>query len=523
MAHKGKFSKEKTKQEIHEKVREIRLRQQNWMKQREDHLASASSSASSLDYQSHSHGKEKNGKKQAVASSQPAAKSPPSYARPTQLSHRRKVEDRDEQHRKQQPAIPAAKNTHRQRAPLTSDTKNRFQHWRNARKEANETPNSDLVLESARTEDLQKKINVRTMSHSAASYRTESDDVSLSRYGVVLSTGQSEFSSHDEDSVGQSDEGYQYEKEDLSSRTLKWDESGGATQRKQLSPEEFDTLADQIIKRVKEDLRTSTSEKINSARKEKAKIGKNIQDGQIINKVKKDTSGCSDNRLEGHKCVICKKPMVQASHSPMLFIPCGHTVCKMCAEPQKFCTFCGTAITSKTCNIALQKVITDFYFKEPTNNSGVGDVSDYRPSQYTYQSEKECAVYSDKKNRVNYDAELKSLLVRQEVLEATTQDIATNLTQLKKKKEKQQSQIDRISQEEQRIRKELEMLKEKLQALSMHKREYQQRVEELDKEQFDEKNKLALTEETLRSLKGQIDKVCIQGAGLKGLQDKFKI
>ena len=50
-------------------------------------------------------------------------------------------------------------------------------------------------------------------------------------------------------------------------------------------------------------------------------------------------------------------------HTPMLLVPCGHTLCKHCSASHSSCRLCGTRVASLTTNIMLQQIIREFHCK----------------------------------------------------------------------------------------------------------------------------------------------------------------
>lgn len=49
--------------------------------------------------------------------------------------------------------------------------------------------------------------------------------------------------------------------------------------------------------------------------------------------------------------------------APTLMVPCGHTLCKSCAQSHAACQLCGNIINSLTTNIMLQQIIQEFHGK----------------------------------------------------------------------------------------------------------------------------------------------------------------
>ncbi|XP_052245525.1 uncharacterized protein LOC127854501 [Dreissena polymorpha] len=137
------------------------------------------------------------------------------------------------------------------------------------------------------------------------------------------------------------------------------DETGEITAATLLSPEDFDSRADDIIARVKGDLKLSTKYSIGDFN--------NISNAASFVAMKSSPSkeaDVSENSLASHVCPTCEKLMMPPSSSAMLLIPCGHTLCTNCSLRTKYCAMCGCAVQPTTPNIMLQQTITNFHTKQ---------------------------------------------------------------------------------------------------------------------------------------------------------------
>jgi hypothetical protein len=69
---------------------------------------------------------------------------------------------------------------------------------------------------------------------------------------------------------------------------------------------------------------------------------------EIINNVSNFTD-CDDE----YKCEIC----INLNISPIMLVPCGHTICEKCSEKIDICPFCRYTPTHRITNYALKKII----------------------------------------------------------------------------------------------------------------------------------------------------------------------
>ena len=68
----------------------------------------------------------------------------------------------------------------------------------------------------------------------------------------------------------------------------------------------------------------------------------------------------SESGIASHLCPLCEKLMTGTGHTPMAAIPCGHTYCQTCLSDCKKCPTCQTVVRSTAVNTIMQAIITDF-------------------------------------------------------------------------------------------------------------------------------------------------------------------
>ena len=106
----------------------------------------------------------------------------------------------------------------------------------------------------------------------------------------------------------------------------------------ELSADMLNALADTVAQKLKASLQPAINHKQDQAN------------------VDKD----SESDIASHLCPLCNKLMSGARHTPMAAIPCGHTYCQTCLRDCKKCPTCQTAIRSTAVNTVMQGIIADF-------------------------------------------------------------------------------------------------------------------------------------------------------------------
>lgn len=262
------------------------------------------------------------------------------------------------------------------------------------------------------------------------------------------------------------------------------DETGEITAATLLSPEDFDARADDIIAKVKGDMALTTIAPVKNSHRTVESAYHSVASKPLHEEpVPQGESG-----LSSHICPTCDKLMMPPNASPMLLIPCGHTLCNSCCVKAKFCAICGCSTQSSTLNIMLQQIITNFHTKQT-----------HRQSAHK--------AASKQKIQNNYQEEYQNLLTRQEILQEESENIANNLKKLTKKLDRDQQQVTSIQRKEEDIEKKIEELQKQLKELSEHRQEYEKNCYTLEVQTKQEKNRLILVQDSLTSVQQQIEKV----------------
>lgn len=106
----------------------------------------------------------------------------------------------------------------------------------------------------------------------------------------------------------------------------------------ELSADVLSALADTVAERLKATLQPTVSHK----------------------KEQQRTNEDSEPGIASHFCPLCEKLMTGSRHTPIAAIPCGHTFCKTCLNECKKCPTCQTVVRSTAVNTVMQGIIADF-------------------------------------------------------------------------------------------------------------------------------------------------------------------
>ncbi|CAH1788166.1 unnamed protein product [Owenia fusiformis] len=323
------MDKGKSKADLAEKVKEIKQRQKNWLKERS--VSAERSSCSDMKLTTKSDGKEMPKQQMDHKSSTQLQ----GYKAASSSRNQNNVTDSTQR------AISKLNGHSSNTNPTKSENKTRFKQWMRAKEKQYENSDSEELdhLPSAQSVSLSSRSATSVKSYDSAS---ESVNLPSSR------SDQSDIRS-------------------ISSRLT--------TQT--LDPDQFDALADQIAQRVKAELNVKDTHKNKSDYHAtgNSKVHQSSSQGRDSH---------SDHQLQSHICQICSRTMIPPTHSPMMIIPCGHTYCKCCIEAQDQCPTCLCDISSLACNIMLQQVIMDYSEKKTlsTKANVRNSRSQYKPNNY---------------------------------------------------------------------------------------------------------------------------------------------
>ncbi|XP_052248729.1 uncharacterized protein LOC127856501 isoform X3 [Dreissena polymorpha] len=427
------------KNEIRDKVKEMKQRQQNWMKQRAE-IQNSSSSPNAL-------------------TSVTAQKENTSLSREKPEYHEGKtfIKSRDES------SIEGLLATNKSKA--------KFQNWLKA-KESQESDNEDDEMEDHVDEFKENSKAVNFGANKTVYKSANYNDGSIRQNSLRFANSGKPKMLHPSSVRSEStDPGFNSE-----------DETGEITAATLLSPEDFDSRADDIIARVKGDLKLST--------KYSKGVFNNVSNAASFVAMKSSPSkeaDVSENSLASHVCPTCEKLMMPPSSSAMLLIPCGHTLCTSCSQRTKYCAMCGCAVQSTTPNIMLQQIITNFHTKQTHRQKTIASIRTVP--------------------KKNYEEEYQNLLTRRDILKEEAENITSVIDDLSHQLKRERKQVYSIESKEKTVEAEISKLQQQLQQLASHRMEYERKCDEIEIQSKEETNRLNLVKDSLSSVQLQIDKV----------------
>lgn len=71
--------------------------------------------------------------------------------------------------------------------------------------------------------------------------------------------------------------------------------------------------------------------------------------------------------MSTHMCPLCRSLMSGSRHTPMALIPCGHSLCKECTSECTKCPTCQSRTKSSAVNTVLQQIISDVLAQKEQN------------------------------------------------------------------------------------------------------------------------------------------------------------
>lgn len=228
---------------------------------------------------------------------------------------------------------------------------------------------------------------------------------------------------------------------------------------------------------------------------------------QQVNLAEKMESYLSSELHQSHACQICFEPMLPPERAPMLLFPCGHTFCSQCMRRQQSssssaknnCALCRRPIQSTAENHSLRQLIERFVQQKESLQKGNADDIDALFPSHVSGSEGEAHDGGRRASQQDYKADFENYSMRHKILSDSLNDIRENLRSLLKRKESNEIAKQKLLQERQRICEELALLDEHLEAKSS-------KIEELREMADDEKQKELVVEQTLASLRTDMEK-----------------
>ncbi|XP_064614423.1 uncharacterized protein LOC135478083, partial [Liolophura sinensis] len=259
-----------------------------------------------------------------------------------------------------------------------------------------------------------------------------------------------------------------------------------------LLPDQFETLADKIISRVKQDL------DLNS------KPCRHFYENKAANRTTTQEQNPANNSsgMTSHNCPLCRQVMLSPDQIPMLLSPCGHSLCGQCVKGRELCPCCNNPISSIMANIMLQQIIDSFY--QGKAKVKVNEPEHTRQYQSSLYTENNC-IHAGMKYREKYS----NLRTRHEVLMSERSTIHKDLNELSQETEKEMKQLRNIENAEDKLTNEIARIQTQLNDLRGHKEEYKVKVTELEARSEERRKKLSLLEEIVRGVQMEMEKVLL--------------
>ncbi|XP_060067086.1 uncharacterized protein LOC132547338 [Ylistrum balloti] len=432
------------KTELAEKVKEIQMRQKNWFKEREAHLEGKRNSPPVKDLTDNRTSKKED----------------------QNLSTKSRT-GTGEFHLQDKPRV-----SEKSVAALGSrvQPKGKFKHWLEARE-----------LKKGKDEELdenRESVNIlRVSSSRSPEFASPESDY----YDNPRTTGSSQ--------------GEPY-------RTFS-ERTGREAMNTLMSHQDFDALADSIVARVRQGINmdSRSGEDTHVWPKGITPTQSSVQNRGLKGHREaktRDRNVHKDVDTSSHHCPCCRHLMLPPSNAPLINIPCGHSVCEKCCERTELCPSCHCHVTTKTCNLMLLQIIQGYHKEKSRRNELNHATKSYSPENYNEKHSLSSKSYREQQE---------NLIARQDVMLTEAESIKGKMEKLSDQIHRQQRQVQSISQEETKIRKQIKELEDKLQQLTSHREAYSQEQDQLQGKYNSEANRLNLIKETLLTLEIEIEKV----------------
>ncbi|XP_050417976.1 uncharacterized protein LOC126831496 isoform X2 [Patella vulgata] len=264
---------------------------------------------------------------------------------------------------------------------------------------------------------------------------------------------------------------------------------------KLLSTKDFDAKADSIVEKVRKDLNL---------------YSKDID--RIPNRSRScfESRGQKSNNFSNHHCPSCSLSMVTVENTPMLMIPCGHSVCRVCCEGRKLCVVCDCRITSVTSNIMLQQIIHEYSQRQPAVARHQSAKVQSHYSSHKYDDSPPYNITSPDNSTLNkrkYHEQLNNLQTRIDIMSSEQHSLQEDINVIQTKLTTEERQKRNIQKQKENIESKISDLREKLKLLTIHEDEYNEKCDILIEEKDVLTEKLSLLNNTLTSLNQEVEKI----------------
>jgi len=246
--------------------------------------------------------------------------------------------------------------------------------------------------------------------------------------------------------------------------------------------------------------------------------------------------------LGTHTCKICFELMLSPVHTPVLLFPCGHTFCKACIESHEKsqsknelnktnvktlnfqCPYCRTYVVSTATNQSLKDLIDTFAKQRQKIVSDKCTLNSIFPEKLisTNKSSKndmnndDCKSSSENLDQKSmYDDQIKSCIMRRGILITELEDAEGNLSAVEKKRNVLMKASTHLKKERVLVVNKILHLQEEKDLIDVHLNEQKSKYSNLEKEEVHSKHRIDLTQNTLKSLQDELEKISYLMEGLK--------
>jgi len=223
----------------------------------------------------------------------------------------------------------------------------------------------------------------------------------------------------------------------------------------ELSADILNALADSVAERLKATLHPPASSK----------------------QGKQNANEHNESAIASHLCPLCEKHMTGRRHTPMAAIPCGHTYCQTCISDCKKCPTCQTVVRSTAVNTVLQGIIKDF----------------------NEQKERERLQKMEEQTR-QYVDEYQSLVVRCNALNDEAESILNNMEEVTEQLLDEKKMIKKLEMDKEELKEKINKLQTELDSVAVKEQECHSQCHNLETRYNEEKERLSLIEDTVQRI-----------------------
>ncbi|XP_059171333.1 CDK-activating kinase assembly factor MAT1-like isoform X2 [Physella acuta] len=269
------------------------------------------------------------------------------------------------------------------------------------------------------------------------------------------------------------------------------------TQRQPIQEEEFGTLAEKIASKVKEEMGILNYNKSLTKTASHITVLKGSKNDKEIKRCQTHTQippvfDYKKSSIPGnHSCPDCGNLMLFSENQPMMLIPCGHTLCKSCAQETRSCPNCYCSVETTKLNSVLHQVIKEYHTQDKIPQR---DLKSY--NQEKFQS-----------SLPSYNNQLSTLQTRKEILTTEHKTLLNKQKTVASQLRQEELQAQTLRKQEEEIIRTIKELQDRLNSLKVQRQEYQTTIMDLQSEKSNIEGKISLISTTIVSLTKEIEKM----------------